>query len=91
MYIAHFYNGFIFHSDIDECVEGFDGCDHNCTNTNGSYFCTCLDGYELQTDNHTCTGDDSISYVATYNYVALVGLLKQTATLTALIECLTVL
>ena len=69
MYIAHFHNGFIFHSDIDECVEGFDGCDHNCTNTDGSYFCTCMDGYELQTDNHTCTGDDSTSYVATYVYV----------------------
>ena len=34
------------------------GCDHNCTNTAGSYFCTCTDGYELELDNHTCTGDD---------------------------------
>ena len=50
----------IFHSDIDECVEGLDGCDHNCTNTDGNYFCTCLDGYELDADNQTCTGDDYI-------------------------------
>ena len=47
-----------FHKDIDECSEGISGCDHNCTNTNGSYYCTCMDGYELQSDNHTCTGND---------------------------------
>ena len=51
------HKGLIIHSDIDECVEGTDGCDHNCTNTNGSYYCTCMDGYELESDNHTCTGD----------------------------------
>ena len=45
-----------FHSDIDECVERLDGCDHNCTNTNGNYYCTCMDGYVLEADNHTCTG-----------------------------------
>ena len=43
--------------DIDECERGTDGCDHNCTNTDGSYYCTCMDGYELESDNHTCTGD----------------------------------
>ena len=48
----------IFHSDIDECVQGLAGCDQNCTNTAGSYYCTCMDGYELESDNHTCTGDD---------------------------------
>ena len=48
----------IFHSDIDECVPGLNRCDHNCTNTAGGYFCTCMDGYELESDNHTCTGDD---------------------------------
>ena len=47
-----------FHSDINECSEGTSGCDHNCTNTDGSYYCTCMDGYELESDNHTCTGDD---------------------------------
>ena len=43
--------------DIDECTQGSDGCSHNCSNTAGSYFCTCMDGYELESDNHTCTGD----------------------------------
>ena len=50
------------HSDIDECLEGLDGCDHNCTNTDGSYYCTCIDGYVLESDNHTCTGDDDVHY-----------------------------
>ena len=52
------------HSDIDECEQGSDGCDHNCTNTVGSYYCTCMDGYELESDNHTCTGDE-----CTYTYI----------------------
>ena len=52
------YNSLIFHSDIDECVPGLTRCNHNCTNTAGGYFCTCMDGYELESDNYTCTGDD---------------------------------
>ena len=47
---------FNFYSDIDECVEGLDECDHYCNDTFGSYFCTCMDGYELESDHHTCTG-----------------------------------
>ena len=50
------YNDLFFNSDIDECLEGLDGCDQRCANTAGSYFCTCTDGYELESDNHTCTG-----------------------------------
>ena len=54
----YFYVSLIFYSDIDECVPGLTRCDHYCTNTAGGYFCTCMDGYKLQSDNHTCTGDD---------------------------------
>ena len=46
--------------DIDECTRGTSGCDHNCTNTDGSYYCTCMDGYEQESDNHTCTGNDYV-------------------------------
>ena len=46
----------IFYSDINECEQGLDRCDHNCANTVGSYNCTCMDGYELESDNYTCTG-----------------------------------
>lgn len=32
--------------DIDECVRD-SPCDHNCNNTDGSYVCSCRDGYNL--------------------------------------------
>ena len=47
----------MFYSDIDECIQGLAGCSQNCNNTAGSYFCTCMDGFELGSGNHTCTGD----------------------------------
>ena len=43
------------HADIDEC-EGVSGCDQNsrCMNTDGTYSCTCNEGY--QGDGFNCTG-----------------------------------
>ena len=36
-----------FHTlDIDEC-EVISLCDHQCVNTEGSFYCTCRDGYQL--------------------------------------------
>lgn len=48
--------------DIDECSTNNDGCAHNCTNTIGSYQCSCEDGYILNKDNHSCEG----TYVCMY-------------------------
>ena len=42
--------------DTDECAEDSSGCTQICNNTPGSYFCTCLIGYSLDNDNHTCNG-----------------------------------
>lgn len=42
--------------DIDECVEDISGCDQTCTNTIGSYQCTCDSGYRLASDSHHCNG-----------------------------------
>ena len=42
--------------DVDECVMGTAGCDHNCTNTEGSFFCFCSDGFSLEADGKTCSG-----------------------------------
>ena len=65
-----------FHSDIDECSEGTSGCDHNCTNTDGSYYCTCMDGYVLESDNHTCTGDDYVLYTTKLlNIIVYIGVI----------------
>ena len=43
-------------SDVDECMEQKDDCDinANCTNRQGSYNCTCNDGYSG--DGFTCQG-----------------------------------
>ena len=42
--------------DIDECRNNIDGCTQNCTNTPGSYYCSCNIGYSLASDGHTCEG-----------------------------------
>ena len=41
--------------DIDECME-YNDCHQICTNTNGSYECSCNPGFMLMNDNRTCTG-----------------------------------
>ena len=40
--------------DINECLKG-DVCEQSCVNTNGSYYCTCYSGYELNSDGKTCS------------------------------------
>ena len=42
--------------DIDECTLNTDGCDHKCTNTFGSYTCSCRTGYRLDSSQHLCEG-----------------------------------
>lgn len=42
--------------DIDECEED-SICGHNCSNTFGSYQCSCLDGYTL-VNNKSCEDID---------------------------------
>ena len=43
--------------DVDECKEGNGGCDHTCTNTEGSFECTCNDGYvNNEKDKTKCEG-----------------------------------
>ena len=46
-----------YHADIDECSSGSHNCDSDeratCTNTIGSYLCSCKEGYEG--DGRTCS------------------------------------
>ena len=41
--------------EIDECKTRNGGCEHNCTNTEGSFYCSCVDGYQLTNDVY-CSG-----------------------------------
>ena len=47
--------------DINECTLPDRVCSHFCTNTNGSYYCSCRGGYTL-TDNEDCLGIYCIVY-----------------------------
>jgi hypothetical protein len=42
--------------DIDECSSGIDLCEYNCTNSIGSYVCSCDAGYRLNADGFQCDG-----------------------------------
>ena len=57
---------FCFHTDIDECAnDDLNNCheDANCTNTGGSFNCSCNDGYSGS--GTECTG----KFVASSSYV----------------------
>ncbi|XP_019615701.1 PREDICTED: uncharacterized protein LOC109463369 [Branchiostoma belcheri] len=45
-------------NDIDECSAANGGCDHVCTNTLGSFQCSCVDGFNLNVDGHSCDDID---------------------------------
>ena len=47
-------NVLLLSKDIDECATGNGGCDQNCTNTPGSYQCSCNLGYTKS--GHKCQG-----------------------------------
>lgn len=40
--------------DVDECMKTPDVCDHSCVNSDGSYKCSCNQGYVLDPDGHRC-------------------------------------
>ena len=58
-YISYSYIASYLHTllciDINECNEDSD-CDQLCTNTNGSYYCSCNEGYSLKADGKSCKG-----------------------------------
>ena len=52
----------LLHIDINECNEG-SRCDQLCINTNGSYYCSCNEGYSLKDDGKSCKGIQTNIYV----------------------------
>ena len=53
-------NGFVtfslFVTDIDECATGTHRCSQKCNNAVGGYRCSCSEGFEIHSDNITCSG-----------------------------------
>ena len=43
-------------SDINECINDNGHCEYICINNNGSYICSCHDGYSLDINGRNCTG-----------------------------------
>ena len=43
-------------TDIDECLTENAGCGQICTNTMGSFVCSCNQGFTLSSDGRNCTG-----------------------------------
>ena len=46
--------------DINECAAGTDLCDQNCTNTVGSYRCSCGLGYRMNDNGYQCDGKHAL-------------------------------
>ena len=43
-------------ADIDECLTGSHTCAHKCANSEGSYSCSCFDGYTTDDNGGYCYG-----------------------------------
>ena len=52
----------IYNKDVDDCQTNNGGCNQTCTNTAGSFECSCGTGYTLALDNLDCDGKNRILY-----------------------------
>ena len=43
--------------DINECDTSNGGCEQRCSNTVGSFYCSCDIGYQLDNNGFNCTGE----------------------------------
>ena len=54
--------------DENECMVGDNSCEHNCTNTVGSYKCSCAVGYIVNSNGFNCDGRyNSYGYQSVHN------------------------
>ena len=61
---------FLFNKDIDECTDATSGCQQICTNSPGSFSCSCVVGHTLKSDNKTCEapGNLTLKYVTSSQF-----------------------
>ena len=62
--------------DVDECLTDNGGCTQTCNNIDGSYQCSCWDGYQLDSDNHTCTGQCCMYSSNSWNQLKFIQILR---------------
>ena len=55
-------SAFIYNVDINECSPSSNICDQICTNTIGSYLCSCYTGFNLLVSGNDCLGEHVIFY-----------------------------
>ena len=63
-----------FETDMDECSSSNGGCDHNCLNLEGSFECSCRDGFVLGEDSMSCEDiDECLTDQCSHTCVNLAG------------------
>ncbi|CAG9771064.1 unnamed protein product [Ceutorhynchus assimilis] len=50
----------VYFVDLDECATRNAGCEHDCTNTLGSYQCSCRTGFTLHENKKSCIEGDCV-------------------------------
>lgn len=44
-------------ADVDECAQRISNCEQVCTNSDGAFNCSCLSGFVLHANGHSCSGE----------------------------------
>lgn len=57
--------------DINECEIGQSSCTQTCTNSIGSYTCSCNEGYHLDSNGYNCLGQSFVLY-RTHHWIIVV-------------------
>ena len=52
-----YWNVFYVPSDVNECDDNLHHCTELCINIPGSYVCSCPDGFTLEEDGISCSGN----------------------------------
>ena len=58
-------------TEIDECATNNGGCEHDCDNTDGSFFCSCESGYRLDNNSLNCSGTNVLLRILYNNSLQL--------------------
>ena len=58
----------VLFSDVNECQLNNGNCEQGCTNTEGGFFCTCMDGFFLFNATH-CRGMPYVSTITITSFI----------------------